>query len=49
MFLNYRVFVGHRDHRAGRGNFSDIVNHVGRMSVDECEPQTLKAFLAEVL
>lgn len=30
-------------------NFSDIVNCVGRMAVDECEPQTLKAFLAEVM
>ncbi|CAK9095801.1 unnamed protein product [Durusdinium trenchii] len=29
--------------------FSDIVNSVGRMSVEECTPETLKEFLGEVL
>lgn len=31
-----------------RGNFSDMVNCVGRMAIDECEPTILKTFLAEV-
>ena len=33
----------------GRGNYSDIVNCVGRMAVEECEPSMLKAFITEAL
>lgn len=30
-------------------NFSDMVNCVGRMAIDECEPTVLKTFLSEVM